>query len=57
MRFTIQEMKDSGFTYYQVIDTENGCQVMHTTKDYNEPGLISEHLLANVIMRNFYASL
>lgn len=34
MRYTIQEMKNSGFTYYQIIDTENKCAVVLETINY-----------------------
>jgi hypothetical protein len=34
MRYSIQEMKNSGFTYYEIMDTANHCRVVFTTKDY-----------------------
>lgn len=34
MRYSIQEMKNGGFPYYEIIDTENRSRVVFTTKDY-----------------------
>lgn len=36
MRYTAQEMNNSGFIYYAIIDTENACKIVYTTKDYWE---------------------
>ena len=33
-RFVIQEMKISGFTHYEIIDTENECKTVYTSRDY-----------------------
>lgn len=34
MRYTIQEMKNSGYTYYQIIDTANNCAVVFQSVNY-----------------------
>lgn len=34
MRYTIQEMKKSGYTYYEIIDTENNCNVVFSSINY-----------------------
>ena len=34
MRYTIQEMKNSGFTYYQIIDTANKCRIVLESVNY-----------------------
>lgn len=34
MKYSLQEMKDSGFTYYEIIDTENHCKVVFSSKNY-----------------------
>lgn len=34
MRYSIQEMKNSGFTYYEIIDTADKCRTVFTTKDH-----------------------
>jgi hypothetical protein len=34
MRYSLQEMNGSGFTYYEIIDTENACKVVFSTKSY-----------------------
>lgn len=36
MRYSLQEMNFSGFTYYEIIDTENKCKTIHKTKDCTE---------------------
>ena len=34
MKYTIQEMKSSGYTYYEIIDTENNCTVVFRSINY-----------------------
>ena len=36
MRYSLQEMNFSGYTYYEIIDTENKCKVIFTTKNYSK---------------------
>lgn len=33
-RYIIQELNNSGFTHYKIIDTENKCKVIYKSKDY-----------------------
>ena len=34
MRYILQEMNVSGFTHYEIIDTENKCEVVYISRDY-----------------------
>ena len=34
MRYTIQKMTISGFTHYEIIDTENNCETVAAVKNY-----------------------
>lgn len=34
MRYTIQKRNNSGFTFYQIVDTEDNCDVVATTRNY-----------------------
>ena len=36
MRYSIQEMNNSGFTYYEVIDTADNCKTVFQTTNYIE---------------------
>lgn len=47
-RFVIQEIKISGFTHYEIIDTENKCKTVYTNKDYVKVIEILEQLKTNV---------
>lgn len=33
-RYSFQELKNSGFTYYEIIDTLNNCEVVYRSKKY-----------------------
>lgn len=34
MRYSIQKMTISGFTHYEIIDTENNCETVAAVKNY-----------------------
>lgn len=34
MRYQLQEMKNSGFTYYEIIDTENNNKIMFSSINF-----------------------
>lgn len=44
MRFVMQEMKWSGYTYYEIIDTENNCEVVFRSAGY----LVTNRTLENL---------
>lgn len=33
-RYSLQEINISGFTHYEIIDTDNKCKVVYISKDY-----------------------
>lgn len=34
MRYILQEMNNSGYTYYEIIDTENKCKTVYRSVNY-----------------------
>jgi hypothetical protein len=55
MRFIIQELKCSGYTYYEVIDTENNCTCCGIAEKYNVACDFAKWLEMNKDMPIYYA--
>ena len=53
-RYSLQEMKLDGFTYYEIMDTENNCSTLYTSKDYVQICKFMQYLEANKDMPVYY---
>lgn len=54
MRYSLQEMNNSGFTYYEIIDTENNCSTKYASKNYVQIYNFMKWLENNKNMPIFY---
>lgn len=36
MRYSLQQINDGGYISYEIIDTENKCEVLYTSKNFSQ---------------------
>lgn len=54
MRYSLQETKRSGFTYYEIIDTEDNCKVLYYSRDYEQISQFMNWMERNKDMPIYY---